>query len=185
MTKMFDSGIDPYFLNVLGERFNLLDMIQSTEFDQDPKLLVGRLQHTIKPRFDNHDRYIIVMFETDYYWHGHGICLNNIFEIWRHLNIPFYTLILYTNNLGLEHEVQELCQDLHANDRPTIIETFINPLNYQPKHYQDCVPNLDHITHHAICLMAGAKRPHRYATWTALKDIDTDRLIMSIKANAK
>ena len=174
--------IDPKIHQMLQARYNLLDVIESKQFDQQPQSLVSRLKLTAKPSFDPHDRYVIVLFDTDYFWHGHGICLNNLFAVWRHLDLPFYTLLLYTNHIGIEREVNALCRDRCQPDRPTVIETFINPGNYDPDHYHWQDPALENIEHHVLCLMAGSNRSHRYATYAGLRDIDQERLVMTIRA---
>lgn len=182
MIERPDGTLDPKMEQLLRTRYNLLDVIESKEFDQRPESLVPRLKLTAKPSFMPNDRYVIVLFDTVYFWHGHGICLNNIFAIWQHLDLPFYTLLLYTNHIGIEKEVDALCRDLCQFDRPTVIETLINPRNYNHDqyHWQDTA--LEHIEHHVLCLMAGNDRSHRYATYAGLRDIDQERLVMTIRA---
>lgn len=178
---MLDGKSDPFFLNLFTEYFNILDQFESCEFDHDPMILFHRLKKIKKDVYDINDRYIIVMFDTDYYWHGHGINLNNIFEIWRALDIPFFTMIIYTNNFGLTREVDDLMVNHHDKDRPLVVETFINPMNYHQATCDVFEPNINKITHHALCLMRGQERPYRYAAYTAFKDIEQDRLVMTVK----
>jgi hypothetical protein len=176
-------ALDPEIKKLLLARYNLLDIIESKEFDQQPESLVHRLQLTAKPEFHARDRYVIILFDTDYFWHGHGICLNNMFAVWQYLDIPLFTLILYTNHIGIQREVNALCANQSRADLPTVIETFINPNNYDPLHYQHRDCEIEHINHHVLCLMAGTGRSHRYATYAGLRDIDQDRMVMTIRAS--
>lgn len=174
--------LDPEYQTLLEQRYNILDIIETKEFDQDPMTLIPRLEASRRESFSERDRYVIVLFDTDYFWHGHGIGINNLFAVWKHLDLPFYTLLLYTNHIGIHQQIEDLTKDLHELDRPTVIETFINPNNYDVSYYEPKDPDIASIDYHALCLMAGTDRSHRYATYASLKDLGEDRLVMTIRA---
>jgi hypothetical protein len=175
-------AIDPKFYQLLENHYNLLDIMATTEFDKNPILLEQRIKLTAKSEFQPKDRYVIVFFDTDFFWHGHGITLNNILSVWRNLDLPFYTLIIYTNHIGLSTTIHDLTSDRHLLDRPTVVETFINPWNYDPDSCHEQDPKVDDINLHALCLMAGNGRSHRYAAYTNLKDLVPDQIAMTVKA---
>jgi hypothetical protein len=174
--------LDPEYKQLLTEHYNIINVSSSASFDCGKiDNLVQTLTHTKKTQYDPKDRYVIVWFDTDFYWHGHGINLNNMFTVWRSLNIPFFTMLLYTNHFGLHKEVNELCKLNHNRDRPTVIETFINPGNYNPKGYEDYKIDLELIEKHALCMMAGSPRSHRYATYNAVKHLVPEQIEMTIR----
>lgn len=174
---------DPGYLSVLQSRYNILDIIEFKTFDIDFKNMPDRLRPQIKKDYHTQDRFIIVHFDTDFYWHGHGINLNNMFEVWRNLDIPLFTMIVYTNHIGISKEIDELCKHQHAKDRPMVIETFLNPGNYLD-HYPDDTVDLDRIDYHALCLMAGSPRSHRYGVYNHLRHITQDKLVMTLKGSS-
>ena len=175
------TGMDPVFEAVLKEKYNILDIIESKEFDLMIDTLLPRLANKRKDQFDALDRFVVVKFDSDFYWHGHGVSLNNLFEVWRYLDIPFYTMFIYTNHIGLTAEVENLCRYQHTLDRPTVFETMLNAINRFPEGVAEPDMNIQDIQHHAISMMAGAHRSHRIATYSSLRDIDPQRLVMSIK----
>lgn len=174
---------DPGYLSVLQSQFNILDVIEFKSFDIDFTGMPARLGANIKPVYHARDRFIIVHFDTDFYWHGHGINLNNMMAVWHDLGIPFFTMILYTNHIGIQQEIDRICQDQHEKDRPMVIETFLNPGNY-PADLADEDIDFNSIDTHALCLMAGSQRSHRFGVYNHLRDIGPERLAMTLKGTA-
>jgi len=179
---MVEPLLDKDFKKVLEKHYNLIDIIGTKSFDCGKiESLISRLSATKKEHYASNDRYVIVQFDTDFYWHGHGINLNNLFTVWCSLNLPLYTMLFYTNHFGIGQEIDQLLSRSHPNDRPTVIETFINPGNYSSKEYNSVEVNIDSIDTHAICMMAGSRRSHRYAVYNAVKDLITTHIAMTIK----
>ena len=168
---------------LLEQHYNLIDVIGTKSFDCGKiDSLIQRLSASQKTVYEPTDRYVIVQFDTDFYWHGHGVNLNNLFTVWRDLGIPLYTMIFYTNHFGISQEIEQLCKYSHPNDRPTVIETFVNPGNYDPRGYQETDIDIDRIDTQALCMMAGSARSHRYATYNSLKDLVPATIAMTLKA---
>lgn len=176
--------LDKQFQKVLESRYNLLDIIETKEFDLDPgNLLVSRLKKTIKSEYQSDDRYVIVLFDTCYYFQEENLTLHNLISIWKHLDIPFYTMIFYTNHFGIRQEFERHFSKLHHKDRPTIIETFYNPGNYN----DDCDktladPCIEEIQYPLLCMMKGAPRTHRQVLYSSLKDVDPGKVVMTINS---
>jgi hypothetical protein len=179
---MFTPWLDKDFQKLLEQHYNLLDIIETKSFDCGKiDLLIERLLKNKKSVYEVNDRYVIVQFDTDFYWHGHGINLNNLFTVWRSLDIPLYTMLFYTNHFGIGQEIEQLCSWADSVDRPTVIETFINPGNYNPE-YTNIPVNIDAIDTHALCMMAGSQRSHRHAVYNALKELVPAKIEMTLKS---
>ena len=175
------SWIDPGLEAELTGAFNIIEQFETKQFDcGNMDFLISRLKATRKETFDTLDRYVIVHFDTDFYWHGHGINLNNLFSVWKSLDLPLYTMIYYTNHHGITEEINKLCCSSHVKDRPMVIETLINLINYQPRFYENFDANIDSIDRHGLCMLAGSQRSHRGATFNHLKHLQPSHLAMTI-----
>ena len=173
--------MDADFLAEVQRVYNVLDVIEFKEFDLDWSWLETWIKKHHKTQFALHDRFVIVHFDTDFYWNGHGVNLHNLMTVWRHYDLPFYTMILYTNHYGIRREIDEILKDQPQQDRPTIIETFINPGNYAPHGYKHLDNSVDQVQHKALCMMAGTPRSHRYAVYQHLKDLVPDDIDMTVR----
>jgi hypothetical protein len=181
LTKRQHRLIDPDFLSAIKQRYHVIDMFQIAEYDKDFDGLEKYLLAIKKHHFDPNDRIIVVHFDTDYYIQNHyGIHLLNFFNVWKTVDIPLYTLLFYTNHVGIKYEIDTICQTRHFADQPTVIETFINPLNYSDATYNtEPGINSNQIEYHGLSLM-GAPRSHRYALYNHLKHLD-NQLVLTIK----
>lgn len=174
--------MDPALHNELHCVFNIIKVFETTQFDCGKiDYLIEQLTATRKSQFDPLDRYVIVHFDTDFYWHGHGVNLNNLFSVWKSLDIPLYTMIYYTNHHGISTEIKNLCQAQSLKDQPMVIETLINPGNYDINPYDNFDANINDIEMHALCMMSGSGRSHRGAVFNHLKDQSQDHIAMTIK----
>jgi len=168
--------------NELCNKFNIIEIFETKQFDLgNENVLIEKLSATKKNEYNAQDRYVIVHFDTDFYWHGHGINLNNLFSIWKYMDIPLYTMIYYTNHHGISEEIKKLSWTDSLKDQPMVIETLINPGNYDPDPYVDFNANIDLIEKHALCMMAGADRSHRGAIFNHLKHLVPDHIAMTTK----
>lgn len=167
--------------DLLNNKYNLIDAIAFKAFDFDWNVLRQFFFATRKSKFDPRDRYIIEHQDTDIYLDHMtvGVNLRNFFHIARDIDIPFYTLIFWTNHFGLKQEIDLLCQNRHVLDRPLVIESFC-ARKHVADVYQDSDISIDSISHHALSMM-GHNRSHRFALYHALKNIPTDRLAISIR----
>jgi hypothetical protein len=186
MTQLNHWALDPEYRKLFEKHFDIISIIETKQFDCGKLgFLIDILSQTKKDCYGPKDRYIIVHFDTDFYWHGHGINLNNLFTVWDELDIPFYTMIYYTNHFGIQNEIAGLCKNRDITDRPMVIETVINPINYSSSGYTDLDANIDCVTRHALCMMAGNKRSHRFALYNHLKHHIPNHIVASINGENK
>jgi hypothetical protein len=172
--------VDREFLSVLEEKYNVLDVIMLKHYDQDFERLREHLLSLRKQVFDPRDRIIVVQFDTDYYIHNqYGINLINLFTTWQAVDIPLSVMLFYTCTFGISQEINQLCQHSHANDRPTVIETFFNETNYWPERHVAVDVAVDDIEYHGLALM-GSNRSHRFALYNHLQHL-TDCLVMTLR----
>jgi hypothetical protein len=179
----FEISMPPELYNALNQHYNVLGTIEFKHFDCNWEVLEKFFKSTRKDEFDPLDRYIIQHQDTDVYINecSVGLNLRNFINMAIHLDIPVYTLIIWTNHFGLQKEIDILCKDQHINNRPTIIESFC-ALAHIADHdrYKDYEIAADQIKIHALSMM-GANRSHRFALYNALKHIGSDKIAMSIK----
>lgn len=152
-------------------RYNVLDHCKFQQFDSDSSwvLLENHLKNIKKNIYDPSDRYVIEHQDTDYYLADeflYGIGLYNLINVFKNLDIPLFTLLLYTNHFGISKEIDKLATD--PNDRPTVIETFITKTHYT-NDYCDLEIDSSCIEFPAICLMGGSNRVHRIAMFRFLE----------------
>ena len=175
---------DPDFLFAIKQQYHVIDMFELAGYDKDFDRLEKYLLSIKKHQFDSNDRIVVVHFDTDYYIHNHyGINLLNFFNVWKAVDIPLYTLLFYTNHIGIKCEIDIICQTYQFADQPTVIETFINPTNYSDATY-NIEPDLDsnQIEYHGLSMM-GAPRSHRYALYNHLKHLD-NQLVLTIQGHS-
>ena len=181
MRSSFFNLIPNKLLDQLRRKFNIIGHSKFTQFDHDPDFLRNLFVSTYKPHYDSRDKYIIEHLDTDVYLPTStvGILLQNFFEIVKELDVPLHTIILYTNHIGIQKEIDILCQSAHPNDRPTVIESFSATTHLAPK-YNNIDINEDDIEYQALCMM-GRNRSHRFALYHQLSGIDTTQLAMTIR----
>jgi hypothetical protein len=177
---MIQNHLLPLQKEFFEKHFNVLDYFETKEFDNDYDALIRRLEKTKKHMFDPKDRYILTFFDTSFFVDDTCVVLYNFFRIWRWMDLPFYTLIIHTNHFGLAEKIANEFREHHPADKPSVIESMINRINFDIESYQVSDPEIDKINYHALCMMAGNKRSHRYATYTNLKDLSGEKIVMSI-----
>jgi hypothetical protein len=185
MSSTFELFVDPGIRQVLTENYNIIDCLEFKQFDLDFDWLAKWLHANQRDSFDVNDRFVIVHFDSDFYWKKNGINLNNFFEMWKYYDLPLYTIILYTNHIGIRQEVNSICKRYHSSDQPTVIETVVNAIGYQPDRYADISINANAIDMHAVCLMGGTPRSHRWATFNHLRDLSPDCIAMTLTGTEK
>lgn len=165
--------------DVFAAKYNIIASIETKEFDLNFDHLRHFFASTKKQKFASQDRYIIVHQDTDVYINEMSVGLNlrNLLVIVEELDIPFYTIIIWTNHFGLQREIDLLCQNQHSQNRPTVIESFCT-VTHVADSYQDRPLAVDSIHYQGLCMM-GAPRSHRYALYTSLRHVDPSRLAMT------
>lgn len=166
---------------LLQSRYNIVGNISFQEFDHDWQHLERFFQTTRPEIFGPDDRYVIEHQDTDIYIEEMlvGINLRNFFQIVHKLDIPQYTIVIWTNHFGLQSELDLLCHGQDPNDRPGLIETFCNIWHVADR-YDNFDLDANAIQLHALTMM-GANRSHRFALYNAIKDLAPDRVAISIK----
>lgn len=174
--------IDPEFLTILKQQYNILDIVCMNNYDYKFEKLKDRLESIKQSEFGSNDRIIIMQFDSDYYiYNQYGINLFNLFTVWKEVDLPLYLMLFYTNTHGIKNEIEFICQNYHSADQPTVIETFINPANYSDNTYIN-EPDLcvEQIEYHGMSLL-GAHRSHRFAVYNHLKHL-AKKLVLVIRA---
>ena len=178
-----NQSIDKDFLSLFKEKFNVIDVFLLTAFDKNQfDKLKHHLQNLKKEVYDPHDRIIVIHFDSDFYIDTQtvGINLTNLFTVWKEVDIPLSVMLYYTNNSGINKEINFICQHEHKKNRPTVVETFFNPGNYNPELTPTHVDlNVDQIEYHALSLM-GTNRSHRFALYNHLKHL-SNQIVLVIK----
>lgn len=167
-------------MELLHTRFTVLEHMRFLDFDHDFNRLRARLNQCRKPCYAPEDRIIVEHLDTDYYFDhcAVGVNLRNFFGVVHELDIPYSSLVLYTNHFGIAREIDLLCAGADRVDRPMIIESFLGNLHHQPDQIHAIEPDLDHVSHHAVCMMH-CTRSHRHAVYNALNHISADVLMLS------
>jgi len=182
--RAFDNKIvDPCFLALFQKKYHIVDTILLLDYDDQFPALQKHLELYKTESFTSQDRIIVAHFDTDYYIHNQfGLNLINLFNVWEAVDIPLHVMLLYTNHFGIQHEIDLLCRNQHLANRPTLVQTFIDPVNYRSSTY-DVEPSLDieEISYHGMAMMSRA-RSHRFALYNHLAHLD-DKLALVIKAN--
>jgi len=153
------------YRDFIYSKYTIQGHIDSKRFDYNLNILEKFLLVRKKDVFAPTDRIIIEYVDTDFYIDEfpYGLTLHNIITAFKIIDIPLYTLLLYTNHFGISEEVNKLVQDPH--NQPTIIETFTHDMS---NNYHDVDSGADNIEMPALSMM-GASRNHRHALYQFLK----------------
>ena len=158
----------PAYCNALYAKYSIIDHFEFKLFDHDMSKLEQCLQSIKKIRFNPNERIIIEHQDCDYYVDDfpYGLSLYNLFTAFKKIDIPLYTMLLFTNHFGIRKEIDRLAPD--PMDRPTVIESFITKIHYA-KSYQPVELDAEQIQRPGICMM-GQPRSHRHAMHHFLED---------------
>jgi hypothetical protein len=162
--------------NLLQTRYNILDHISFLGFDSDFDSLKSRLLSLKKEKYHIDDKILVEHTDTDFYFEHCTVGLNllNFFTVVNQIDIPKHVFLFYTNHFGLKKEIERICKD--PNDQPSLIESFVDNLHYNPGSYNNVDLTTNKITHQALCMMH-IQRSHRNAMYHAVKDISDLNLI--------
>lgn len=172
---------------MFSEKFNVLAYTSFLAFDRDISILENLLINNKKQQFNHNDRIIVVHMDTDFYFEecSVGVTLKNFFTIIEKLDLPKFIFLFYTNHFGIKKEVDILCKNYHAMDRPTVIETMLSTLHCDPTQISKTDLCLNDIQYNALCMMV-TQRSHRNAFANLISDIPKDKLALNLtKKNDK
>lgn len=155
------------YKEVLYSKYDILGHYETKWFDSDWLLLEQHLRSTKLDYYTPKQKYIVEHVDTDYYHpdFNYGFCLSNLISVFKTVDIPLHTLLLFTNHFGIEQEINALAPDPH--DRPIVVTSFITTTHYT-NHYQPVDVNPELIKYPAICMM-GAVRTHRNVVFRFLE----------------
>ena len=154
----------------INKHYTVIDSFQLVGVDHDFDLLEQRLLNNRRDVYGPKDLILVNHFDTDYYDSQRlrgGLLLGNLIYLFKKIDIPLHSLLLYTNHIGLSKEVEVICKDHDINDRPRIFETIIDRSMVDainPWEFDTAT-----ISRHALCLM-GAGRSHRHAIRNTIYD---------------
>jgi hypothetical protein len=174
--------IPPEYLKLFQKNFNILDSISMSYYCLDQQALRDKLTSLHKASYDSRDRIIVYHWDSDYYIQNRlGLNLINFFNTWRDLDIPFHVMLFYTNHIGISQEISAICEANHPADRPCVIETVVANSTHIPEMYLN-EPDLqeDQIQHHALCLLGGHQRTHRFALYNHLQSL-SEKIAITLK----
>jgi hypothetical protein len=162
-----DVLMTPAYQEIIYKKYDILSHWRMNEFDHDFCEFEQRLLSVKKNFYAPNQRIIIEHLDTDYYFQDfdYGIGLYNLFRAFRTVDIPLFTMLLFTNNFGIKQEVNQLVTE--QADQPTVIETFITNTHYDCD-YQPVDLAVDQIQKAGLCMM-GQPRVHRHAMFNFLK----------------
>jgi hypothetical protein len=172
----------PRYREIIYAKYQVLDHIDFKWVDHDFSLLEQRLQQIKKDYFEPNARIIIEHMDADYYLDefAYGLGLYNLFTAFRNVDIPLFTMLLFTNCFGIQKEIRRLAPD--DKDRPTVIETFITNTHYS-KSFDPVDLSIDQIQRAGICMM-GQPRVHRHAMYNFLqKENLLEQVATSVQPN--
>ena len=172
------------FYELLSQQYNILDIFRFVHFDHNFNILKEKLNSIKKHTFANNEKIIVEHFDTDYYNSKilkHGLNLYNFFSVAKDIDIPLSVFVICTNHYGIEQEINQLLDDHDINDRPLIIETFVQISSYNINPYKDIDINIDNIKYAGLSMM-GAPRSHRFAFYNYLCN---NKLLDKIKVSIR
>lgn len=181
MKKINPKLLSNKYTDKLKNQFDILDIIEFTEFDTNFDILRQRLINIKKQEYQINERIVFLHFDTDFYHKRlkYGLNLYNLLEVIRNLDIPVFTIILVTNHFGIKKEIDEILED--QNNSITVIETFITKSHYSSSTVADFDISVDKIKFSALSML-GAPRSHRFALYNYFEENNLlEKIQVSIK----
>lgn len=159
------------YKDFLEKNFNVLKFIGFPDTNQPTKVLKIINSFKSDHPYLYQNKIVLEHFDTDYYKNKilkHGVFIYNFIEIIKSSGMPLSTFILVTNHFGIGKEIDELLFDWHKEDRPIIIETFIQS-TIETKKLENIPLRIEEIEFPALCML-GTSRSHRVALYNWLND---------------
>jgi hypothetical protein len=155
------------YCDAIYAKYSIIGHLEFKQFDHDFNILEKHLQLIKKDQFSHNERIIIEHQDCDYYLKDfpYGIGLYNLFTVFKKIDIPLFTILLFTNHIGISREINALAPDVH--DCPTVIESFITKTHYS-NNYQPIQLEVDQIQRPGLCML-GQPRVHRHAMYHFLE----------------
>jgi hypothetical protein len=167
------TNISPLLYQKLATKFTILDSIRLFRYFHDWEAFAKRIKQTHKEVYAHRERYLIDHSDTDYYLPKcpYGLNMFNLVRTCLYEDIPMNTLIIITNHIGLQKELELLIPEhMHKHNFPTIIDKCITAfknvrtgLNLPIADY-----SVDEIIKHGVSMM-GVPRVHRNLIFNLMK----------------
>jgi hypothetical protein len=147
--------------DLLYSKYTVIGHFNFLQFHSDFSILEQCLEQCQKDCFAPTDRIIIEHMDTDYYLgqFPYGLGLLNLIRAFKEVDIPLFTLLLFTNHFGIEQELDSLLSTHCDGDRPTVITSLISTAHYSTNYVDVCI-DADAIEIPAISMM-NHSRVHR------------------------
>jgi hypothetical protein len=162
-------------LNIVKEKYNIVDIIDLQFFDKNPQKLSEYLENYQNINFLINDRLLVLHHETEYYplESSLGNTVYNFLKLCIINNIPSDYIIMFTNHYGLDKKIATVNKKLFNQPDCKVIYT----VHWYDFPTYDCVNTIcvntnltsDHIEELFICLN-NVEREHRLFTLCALQN---------------
>lgn len=172
MHKSLKLPVAPEVVDIICNKYHVLEFVIIVEHDIDPESLASTLEKYISYNFDCQERLVVCHFDTDYYpsLTCVGNSIYNFFRLCANFNIPLDRVIFLTNHVGIEKEINTVSQNICNFTDVKVVYTH-QWLDYPDV---DQTSNNDpeaELTHLYSCLN-GQQRMHRMLTLCMLKEHD-------------
>lgn len=149
------------YRHALYTKFTIIGHFNFLDFDNNFPILEEWLTQIKKEHYAPLDRIIIEHMDTDYYLpeFPYGFSLHNLITAFNAVDIPMFTMLLFTNHFGIEQEINSLLGNCAQFNQPTVISSFISTLHYNTGYINHDI-NIDEISVPGVSLMNNG-RVHR------------------------
>jgi hypothetical protein len=171
-----DTVILPEVLDIIRERYRMVDVIDIFLFMHDVEGLARRL-HTLQGRsFQADERLIILHDDTDYYpsTHSSGFQIYNLLRLCANFDISLEHMIVLTNHYGIQAEIQRLSQEICNSAGPRVVCTS-QWIDYPELGDLPDPPPVDpgsRVPEYLYCCLNNKQRQHRLLTLCMLQEAD-------------
>jgi len=144
----------------IDSSINVLCVINLVKYDQNFDLLIEQLKAIKKDQYTPFDKIVILHNDTEYFYQGNklGFTMYNLLTCWRDMDIPYHTMVIYTNHSDLGVAIEPFIVNPH--DRPLVITTIVSNASWPVMQKLPSFTIDKKIIHNAFCLL-GAERQHR------------------------
>lgn len=162
------SNINPRVLHAISKRYQILEIIDLLEYDQDFDALRAQLSKFKNMCFQSDQRILIFHHDTDYYpgIGAPGFTVYNLSVLLKEFMIPNEFLIILTNHYGIREELHQINKNLNNNNGPTVIYTSLW-FDFPDQISQTTV---DYTPSALYCCLNRVPRSHRLLTLSFLKE---------------
>jgi len=147
----------------LVKQYTIVDACNLLHYDNNMDLLHTKLSKYQSKKFQNNDRLIFSLYDTDFFYQDNkvGLTVYNLIRLLLNLDISLGYCILFTNHHGIKPQIEKLCSDF-KQEFPIIVKenNYFSAIKF--KNTVDVIPSFDvnDIQSHFCCLNR-RRRDHR------------------------